>query len=124
MGKHSDFYVKIPLAELSAVQIRQLLSEKDGSIAVPEGTSGATAITGITEWVGSWHSETVTVGWDWGVVDGLVVLLNPQEIRTNIQLIAADERPLPAKVAQMHLFHWIESLPWREVAVNNVLPYK
>jgi hypothetical protein len=124
MGKHSDFYVRIPLSELSTVQIRQLMSEKDASIAVPAGTSAATAITGITEWVGSWHNETVSVGWDWAVVNGLVVLLSPSEIRTNIQLIAPDERPIPPKIAQMHLFHWIESLPWREVAVNDLLQRK
>jgi hypothetical protein len=124
MGKQSDFYVRVPVSELSAVQIRQLLSERDASIAVPASTPAATTITGITEWVGTWHNETVSVGWDWAVINGLVVLLSPNEIRTNIQLISADHRPIPPMIAQIHLYHWIESLPWREVAVNDLLRCK
>jgi hypothetical protein len=103
------------------VQLRHLVSEKDSSIAVPGGMPMGTAITGITEWVGSWRTETVSVGWDWGVVDGLVVLLCQKEIRTNIQLVSQDQSPISAAIAQIHLFHWIESLPWRELAVDELL---
>jgi hypothetical protein len=116
-----DRYVRIPTSALFSVELRHLMSEKDSTIAVPEGAPAATAMTGITEWVGSWHNQTVSVGWDWGVVDGLVVLLSQNEIRTNIQLISPDHRPVPLAVAQIHLFHWIESLPWRELAINGLL---
>jgi hypothetical protein len=103
------------------VQLRHLVSEKDRSIAVPAGMPVGTVITGITEWVGSWRNETVSVGWDWGVVDGIVVLLSQKEIRTNIQLVSQDQSPVSPAIAQIHLFHWIESLPWREVAVDELL---
>jgi len=116
-----DRYVRIPTSALFSVQLRHLMSEKDSTIGVPAGTPAATAITGITEWVGSWHNQGVSVGWDWGVVNGIVVLLGQKEIRTNIQLIATDHRPVPPGVAQIHLFHWIESLPWRELAINDLL---
>jgi len=120
-GTGSDRYVRIPTSELAFAQLRHLTSERDNSIAVPQAAPGGTPITGITEWVGTWRSQTVSVGWDWGIVDGLVVLLSQNEIRTNIQLISADGQPVQPCVAQIHLFHWIESLPWREVAVNPLL---
>ena len=117
----SDRYVRIPANALSEVKLRHLVSEKDSTIAVPAGMPAAGVITGFTEWVGTWRTETVSVGWDWGVVDSLVVLLSQKEIRTNIQLISPDQSPMPAALAHIHLFHWIESLPWREVAVNDLL---
>jgi hypothetical protein len=120
-GIRSEGYVRIPTSALSGVQLRHLVSEKDSSIAVPGGIPAGTVITGITEWVGSWRTETVSVGWDWGVVDGLVVLLSQKEIRTNIQLVSQDQGPVSAAIAQIHLFHWIESLPWRELAVDELL---
>lgn len=117
-GKTPDGYVRIPTDALVGVQLRHLISEKDISIVVPGG--GAT-ITGISEWVGSWQNRAVSVGWDWAVIDGLVVLVSPNEIRTNIQLISRNGgTELPA-VAQIHLFHWIESLPWRAGAVRDLL---
>ena len=122
-AKNLDRYVRIPTATLSAVKLRHLFSEKDSSIAVSPGMPGSEAITitGITEWVGSWRNETISVGWDWGVVGAVVVLLSQKEIRTNIQLVTKDESPVPLAVAQAHLFHWIESMPWREVAVTDLL---
>jgi hypothetical protein len=117
----SDFYVRIPISALASVQLRHLMSEKDSSIAIPPGFPAGTVVTGITEWVGSWHDKTVSVGWDWGVVGGVVVVLSQDEIRTNIQLIAQDESPVPREKAQLYLFHWIETLSWREAAVKDLL---
>jgi hypothetical protein len=117
-----DFRVRIATSELYAVELSHLTSEKDSSIAAPPGASKVAVITGFTEWVGSWRAEIVSVGWDWGVVNGIVVLLSQNEIRTNIQLISPDDRqPVAPMIAQIHLFHWIESLPWREIATNDLL---
>lgn len=117
-GNTPDGYVRIPTEGLAQVELRHLISEKDVTIAVPGG--GAT-ITGITEWVGQWHSQTVSIGWDWAVVDGIIVLVSPSEIRTNIQLISRTGSSEPPAIAQIHLFHWIESLPWRGGAVQELL---
>lgn len=95
------------------------MSEKDRSITHSDGA--AAIITGTTEWAGSWRNETISVGWDWGVVDGVVVVLSQNEIRTNILLISENHHPEPAVIGKLHLFCWIESLPWRKVAVNNLL---
>jgi hypothetical protein len=108
-----DGYVRIPTSALQTVKLRHFVSEKDLSIAVPEGTAPAGTITGFTEWVGSRQELTISVGWDWGVVQGVVVLLSPNEIRTNIQLINDDGRPEPEAIAKIRLLDWIESLPWR-----------
>ncbi|WP_161965958.1 DUF4902 domain-containing protein [Steroidobacter cummioxidans] len=110
--------MRIPTEALAEVELRHLISEKDTSIAVPGG--GAT-ITGITEWVGDWHNQTVSIGWDWAVLDGVIVLVSPNEIRTNIQLISRTGSSEPPALAQIHLFHWIESLPWRGGAVQDLL---
>lgn len=101
------------------------MSEIDSSIAVPAGMSAGTlgaVRTGITEWVGSWRNEAVSVGWDWGVIgsDRIVVLLSHNEVRTNILLISPnDNRPVPLAIAKIHLCCWIESLPWRKFSVND-----
>jgi hypothetical protein len=119
-GASSDRYVRIPTSALSGVQLRHLASEKDNTVALSAGMSSR-AVTGITEWIGSWRHQTISVGWDWGVVDGVIVLLSQKEIRTNIQLVTQDEGPVPQPLAQIHLFYWIESIPWRETAVNELL---
>ena len=120
-GNTPDGYVRLPKDALPAIELRHLISEKDVTIAVPGG--GAT-ITGITEWLGQWQNQTVSIGWDWAVVDGIVVLVNPNEIRTNILLVSRNGSPEPAAIAQIHLFHWIESLPWREGAVKELLEHE
>ncbi len=117
----SDGYVRIPTSALATVQLRHLISEKDLTIAVLGGPAAGATITGITEWVGSWQDTTVSVGWDWGVVDEVVVLLNPNEIRTNIRLVSAEGRVEPQAVARIHLLQWIESMPWQQVAIADLL---
>lgn len=116
-----DQYVRIPTFALVSVQLRHLASQIDNSILVPGARPGTAGITGLTEWVGSWHNQAISVGWDWGVVNSLIVLLSQKEIRTNIQLVYPDLSLVPPVVAQIHLLHWIELLPWRELAINDLL---
>jgi hypothetical protein len=114
-----DGYVRIPTPALAALQLRHLVSERDLTIAAPAGTQPS--ITGYTEWVGVWSDSSVSVGWDWGVVQGVIVLIDPAEIRTNILLVSEDQRAEPRDLARIHLLHWIESLPWRETAIQRLL---
>jgi Domain of unknown function (DUF4902) len=118
-----DGYVRIPTSALGSLELRHLISEKDLTIAVIDSAQAGTAaaITGYTEWIGTWQHLTVSLGWDWGVVHGVVVVLNPNEIRTNIQLIGEDSRVEPPALAKIHLLDWIESLPWRENAIEDLL---
>lgn len=121
-GKAYDGYLRIPTSELSSVQLRHLVSEKDPTIAVAgDPSAGGATTTGITEWVGVWRDRAVTVGWDWGVIEGSVVLLNASEIRTNIQLIGRDGTPESPSATRAHLLKWLESQPWRETAIYDLL---
>jgi hypothetical protein len=119
-GKSPDGYVRVPTAELSSVRLSHLLSEKDPTIGVLSH-AGTITITGFTEWVGSWQGHTVTVGWDWGALMGALVVLNASEIRTNILLIARDGQPEPPPLAKIHLLEWVDSHPWSETVVDDVL---
>lgn len=106
---------------LSTIRLHHLLSEQDSSIAVPGGTDlRSPTITGTTEWIGAWQNTTVMAGWDWGVLQDFVVLLNPQHIRTSIQLVDAEGRIEPVMVARIHLLHWIDSHPWREAVIQSL----
>jgi hypothetical protein len=118
--KSSDGYVRIPTSALHTVPLRHLLAEEDPSIGVTDDATEATTITGITEWTGSWNGSTVSVGWDWGIVRNVVVLVNPNEIRTNIQLVGRDGQPEPPAIAAIHLMHWIETLSWQRVVIDHL----
>lgn len=111
-------YVRIPASVLPTIELRHLVSGKDSTIA---GITGKTTITGYTEWIGTWESSTLTLGWDWGVVGGVVVMLNLNELRTNIQLVADNGTTEPPGRARVLLARWIESIRWREIAINDVL---
>jgi hypothetical protein len=121
---HSDGYVRIPTSALAEVRLHHLTSEKDFTIAVRDDEHAGPSITGFTEWAGAWQGTTLSVGWDWGVIQRVIVLLNPNEIRTNIQLVGADNRPVPAARARIHFMDWIETLPWRKVAIDDLLTDK
>jgi hypothetical protein len=114
-------HVQIPTAVLAAVRLRHRHSERDPGVGVPVGEPESTAIAGTTQWWGAWSNKVVTVAWDWTVVGGMVVMLSQNHIRTNIELVAADRRPEPADLAQVHLYHWIESLAWQRVVIDGVL---
>jgi hypothetical protein len=120
-GKNSgpDGYVRIPTSALPGVELIHLASDRDPSIATGDDTS-PTTITGYTEWVGLWENMTITIGWDWAVVKGAIVVLNPNEIRTNILLVSPDGVAEPAAIAKIHLFHWIDSMPWRQIATEDL----
>lgn len=120
-GSRFDGYVRVPPSSLKSIELRHLISEKDPSIAVLDAGDASTTITGFTEWVGSWNGEAISLGWDWGVVHCIVVLINPNEIRTNIQLVSRDLRPEPAARARAYLMDWIASIPWQELAIHDLL---
>jgi hypothetical protein len=120
----SDGYVRIPTSALPDIQLHHLTSEKDFSIAVRADEHPGPSITGFTEWAGTWQGTTLSVGWDWGVIQRVIVLLNPNEIRTNIQLVGEDNRPVPPARARIHFMDWLETLPWRQDAINELLTDK
>jgi hypothetical protein len=119
----SGLYVPIPKSDLAQLRIHHVRSAIDMSIAVPEELAAACGrvLSGYTEWVGEWQGAQVSIGWDWGCVQGQIVFLNPTEIRTNIQLLAADGSVQSALLTRMQLHEWLESLPWRDGAVLDLV---
>jgi Domain of unknown function (DUF4902) len=115
-------YVRVPTTELQAIQLTHLHSEEDPTLASLDGSlPKGNTVLGITEWVGTWRDLTVTVGWDWCRLHGAIVVLSPNEIRTNIQLVAPDGRAERRELAKIHFLHWVESQPWRELAIYSLL---
>src|SRR5262245_31700407 len=117
---HGTGYVRIPTSSLFAVKLRHLASAKDMTIGSADGSHSEATITGYTEWVGTWQGMAISIGWDWAVVGDMVVVLNPNEIRTNIRLVAPAGEDEPTPRARIHLLDWIESIPWREVAIKDL----
>jgi hypothetical protein len=110
----ADGYVRIPMYALRTIRLRHVISGVDPSIAAL-GTTDKPTITGYTEWVGTWERKTITVGWDWGVVRDGVVVINPDEVRSNVRLVSDEHGPIPSALSKVDMLRWIESLPWREV---------
>lgn len=107
---------RVPKPELATIEVVHLASEIDLSIALPDGVASdlcADAITGFTEWVGEWRGGPISVGWDWGVIAGEIIVLHPAEIRTNVRLVMDDGSLASAMLTRVHLLVWIETLPWR-----------
>ena len=119
-----DGYVRITASLLYSLNLHHRESAVDASIAIPKGiveSSPGDVITGFTEWAGAHGASNLSIGWDWGLVRDLLVVLNPAEIRTNIQLISEqgyDESPLFTRI---QILQRIERLPWREDAMQKIL---
>ncbi len=115
-----DGRVWLPVSALPTTTLRHLISGADPSITAVD-MAEKPVITGFTEWVGTWNNKTITVGWDWGVVSGAIVLLNPKEIRSNVVLVSDERNPLPAERSRAKMLQWIDSLPWREGAIRDAI---
>lgn len=111
----SDGWACVPRSELPLISLFHLASDIDMSIALPHGAASdaaADVITGFTEWAGEWRDTQISVGWDWGVIAGQIIVLHPAEMRTNV-LIMDDGTFASAMLTRVHLLSWIETLPWR-----------
>jgi len=123
MNAAPDRYVRVTLSQLRSANLHQLESALDPSIAVPEeiASSPDGLITGFSEWAGSYGKSNLSIGWDWGLVGGSLVVLNPAEIRTNILLINDQGYDESRLFTRMQLLQLIESLPWRDDAMKMIL---
>jgi hypothetical protein len=117
MGTHSTpgGYVQLPEADLPSIQLEHLTSAIDMSISLPETLAASSnIITGYTEWIGRWKNRDLSIGWDWAFVNGGLILIHADEIRSNIQVIGGDGVPTSRSKTMAHLAAWIEALPWRD----------
>jgi Domain of unknown function (DUF4902) len=114
-----DGYVRLSKLELRALRMYHLASEIDASIGLPgylDRREPSGLITGFTEWAGMWDERAISIGWDWGVVKSVIVMLNPSEIRTNVQVV--DENGFAAPLlTRIYLLEKIETLPWADTEI-------
>ena len=115
-----DRYVRISRSALQQIRLYHLWSGLDQLIATPTLATHKVP-TGYTEWASKWFGTVVSVGWDWAVIHGAIVLINPMEIRTNIKILAPDGTGESAMRTRMYLQEWIEKMNWR-AAIEDVLP--
>ena len=55
------------------------------------------------------------LAWDWiEISDGVVAMVDPMSLVTNLQLVADDGRVLPATTAALHFNQFVRRLPWQE----------
>jgi hypothetical protein len=118
----SDGYVRIRESALACLQVEHLSSGIDMSILnpMPPGDAVGDSVTGYTEWIGRWRGTEVSIGWDWCIRYGEVVLVNPSEIRTNIQLVSDLGVALTPRQGRAQLAKWIDTFAWREIAVGEL----
>lgn len=115
-------YVQIAETDLPRVQLKHLSSAIDPSISLPEVLLDLTdVLTGYTEWIGQWQERGLTIGWDWAFSNERILLIHANEIRSNIQVIGHDGAPASVAQQRTHLAAWIETLPWRDDAVSQLV---
>lgn len=119
----NDGYVQVAESKLNQLHLHHLTSMVDLSIAVPEkfADTDSEITTGFTEWIGDWDGLPVSIGWDWGILAGNLVLLTPDEIRTNIQLLEEDGLAQDPILCRAHLARWLETIPWRSAALQGLV---
>jgi hypothetical protein len=104
------------MAELAAVRLQHIGSAIDVSLAVVEWGVAAPstgAVAGYTAWGATRERVKLHACWDWAVVRGSLVVLNPAALRTNIRLLDG-VTAMAFLLSQAHIFEWIESMPWRD----------
>ena len=115
-------YVQIAELDLPRIQLKHLSSAIDQSISLPESLADVLdVLTGYTEWTGRWQERQLALGWDWAFSNERILLIHADEIRSNIQLIDKDGAPASAMQTRQDLATWIETLPWRDDAVSQLV---
>jgi hypothetical protein len=117
-------WVSVPTSALQTIDLRHVASAVDLSIAMPFALGPlppGNVITGYTHWAGAWRDGQIYVGWDWGVLRDVVIILDPSNIRTNIKLVMDSGNAIAPLLARVHLYEWIESLPWRAIGIEELI---
>jgi hypothetical protein len=55
------------------------------------------------------------MAWDWiEIGKGVVAMVDPMRVVTNMQLVSIDGRPLTAADAALHINQFVRRLPWQD----------
>jgi hypothetical protein len=81
---------------------------------VTSSGAGAEPCSGSTIWGLSKGAEA-GLAWEWiEVADGVVAMVDPMSVITNLQLVTADGHFLPETTAALHFNQFVRRLPWQE----------
>jgi Domain of unknown function (DUF4902) len=111
-----DEWVYIPTSQLASLRLEHLYS----TIAPAITTIGSRALvdtptsTGYTEWSGAWCDAQVFLGWQWGRMRNALVILSPENIRTNVVLLRVGGEPVSTRLAPAYFLEHIETLCWQD----------
>jgi hypothetical protein len=122
MIRGTDRYVRISVPALQQIRLNHVFSDLDQSITTPTLPANQ-GLTGYTEWAGEWDGTPVSVGWDWAVVRGSIMLVNPMEIRTNIRILSPNGDIESSMRTRIQLQEWIEGLSWR-APIEEILAHR
>jgi len=85
------------------------------STRVTNARCGYEPCAGSTIWGGFSKAGEAGLAWDWiEVAEGVVAMVDPMSLITNLQLVTADGRVLPAAAAALHFNQFVRRLPWQE----------
>jgi len=109
-----DYYVRFKTHDLRDIVFEHLCSMEDSAVLedAVQMYGDLSRRAGSTEWEGA-GPQPVSLAWDWVLADGELQLLAAVLPRTNVQVIDRKGYDLPEAEAAPHIFHLIESLPWR-----------
>jgi len=72
-------------------------------------------MTGHTVWGRLSGDGDAGLAWDWvEIAKGVVAMVDPMRVVTNMQLVALDGHVLPATEAALHFNQFVRRLPWQE----------
>lgn len=71
--------------------------------------------SGSTVWRGASSGSEARLAWDWvEVAEGVVAMVDPMSLTTNLRLVMPDGQVLPAVAAALHFNQFVRRLPWQE----------
>lgn len=117
-----DSYIRLTLAELSAIRLTHLVSGMDEDMPPLAGESAAaTTISGYTEWVSD-TEPVVSLGWDWvmEVAGGAVRMVRLGEPRSNCMLVDENNGDLGTSRTDAALAALVDALAWQAAAREHV----
>lgn len=71
--------------------------------------------SGQTVWTDTVRGKRVGIAWDWSeVCDGVLALVDPMCLVTNLRLLNAEGEVMTAMQAAPYLNRWVHDLPWQD----------
>lgn len=71
--------------------------------------------TGHTIWRGLSGEGPTGLAWDWiEIASGVVAMVDPMRVLTNLQLVNTDGHLLAAPEAALHFNQFVHRLPWQD----------